>query len=933
MCDWLLFTSAKATHLNLAIIIPMHRQGPSVSGVKSKGKMVALMLLNLLFLTKMSFCQVYVGTGVGGSVHVEAGNDVLVLGGLFPIHSNEDNQCGSILDLGVQRLEAMVLATQHINDDPDFLPGVTLAFEIRDTCTQANYALEQSLDYVSARGLKIGTDNDTVLGVSGVVGAASSSVSIAVANLLRLFRIPQISPASTAAILSDKSRFDYFFRTIPPDSLQARAMSQIIHYFNWTYVIAMHSDDAYGSDGIGSLIDELEKVENSSRVCVAASIELPLFGTASDFDSAVEYMNQEWVRNATVVVLFGQLATAIRLLEAVERRRSVDPAFASKNFTWIGSDAWGDQLPAELHYLTHGMLSVLPRSKRSNNFDSYFRSLHPLNYTANPWFAEYWESIFNCSLGNQSELKECNLANQTLGPGSGYRQNSKVTFGFDAVYAFAHAIRNLQNDFCLNSRRLCEEIVDTRSGGVAIKGDLLLKYLHNVSFSPGLSAEVIMFDANGDQHGGFLVKNLRLAVEGRYSFEIIGRWDEISVDEGTLQIFSEVEWNDGYESTPLSACSLPCGGGEYPEPVANQVECCWICRPCIGIRVVSTGLVCTECELGFLPNANRTSCDRIPLTFLTWTSIWAILIIIGTSIGITFAAFVIAVFIVYYKHPVIKACSRELSAVLLIGITLCYLLPISFIVKPAPWVCAIRRFGVGFCFALSYSALLVKTNRVHRIFNRSSDTLQTPPLISPQSQLFFTALVVAVQVVIAVVWLVVERPSIAYVYNDFTTELVCGESPLVGLSVSLGYNLILLLSSTYYAFLTRKVDENFSEAKFISYTMYALCLIWLCFIPTYFATASLGVIFQTVSLVVAIASSAFATLSILFVPKLYFLYREIRKDSSHSGSEGSYGRDRLNSVSSVNGMLLMGIAEPGGGISRKKSLFSGERFFVRLLDS
>ena len=46
-----------------------------------------------------------------------------------------------------------------------------------------------------------------------------------VANLLRLFRIPQISPASTAKALSDKSRFDLFARTVPPDTFQVSYMS------------------------------------------------------------------------------------------------------------------------------------------------------------------------------------------------------------------------------------------------------------------------------------------------------------------------------------------------------------------------------------------------------------------------------------------------------------------------------------------------------------------------------------------------------------------------------------------------------------------------------------------------------------------------------------------------------------------------------------
>ena len=34
----------------------------------------------------------------------------IYLGGLFPVHSNEDNRCGKILDLGVQRMEAMIFA-------------------------------------------------------------------------------------------------------------------------------------------------------------------------------------------------------------------------------------------------------------------------------------------------------------------------------------------------------------------------------------------------------------------------------------------------------------------------------------------------------------------------------------------------------------------------------------------------------------------------------------------------------------------------------------------------------------------------------------------------------------------------------------------------------------------------------------------------------
>ncbi len=74
----------------------------------------------------------------------------------------------------------------------------------------------------------------------------SSVESLQVANLLRLFKIPQISYASTSAALSDKSRFEYFARTVPPDNFQARAMVDILQYFNWTFISTVNSEGDYG---------------------------------------------------------------------------------------------------------------------------------------------------------------------------------------------------------------------------------------------------------------------------------------------------------------------------------------------------------------------------------------------------------------------------------------------------------------------------------------------------------------------------------------------------------------------------------------------------------------------------------------------------------------------------------------------------------------
>ncbi|GFT08472.1 metabotropic glutamate receptor 5 [Nephila pilipes] len=82
--------------------------------------------------------------------------------------------------------------------------------------------------------------------ISGVLGAASSVTSIQVANLLRLFKIPQVSFFSTSPELSNKQRFEYFLRTVPSDTNQADAMIQIIQRLNWTYVSILYEESNYG---------------------------------------------------------------------------------------------------------------------------------------------------------------------------------------------------------------------------------------------------------------------------------------------------------------------------------------------------------------------------------------------------------------------------------------------------------------------------------------------------------------------------------------------------------------------------------------------------------------------------------------------------------------------------------------------------------------
>lgn len=124
------------------------------------------------------------------------------LGGLFPVHArgNDGKACGELKkEKGIHRLEAMLFALDRINNDNELLPNITLGARILDTCSRDTHALEQSLTFVQALIEKDSTDVKCLSGgppiitkperVVGVIGASSSSVSIMVANILRLFKV------------------------------------------------------------------------------------------------------------------------------------------------------------------------------------------------------------------------------------------------------------------------------------------------------------------------------------------------------------------------------------------------------------------------------------------------------------------------------------------------------------------------------------------------------------------------------------------------------------------------------------------------------------------------------------------------------------------------------------------------------------------------
>lgn len=81
----------------------------------------------------------------------------------------------------------------------------------------------------------------------------------------------QISYASTATILSDKSRFPAFMRTVPNDQHQTRAMVKLLKDRNWNWVGIVITDGDYGRSAMESFVSQAAQ----EGICVAFKEVLP----------------------------------------------------------------------------------------------------------------------------------------------------------------------------------------------------------------------------------------------------------------------------------------------------------------------------------------------------------------------------------------------------------------------------------------------------------------------------------------------------------------------------------------------------------------------------------------------------------------------------------------------------------------------------------
>ncbi|XP_035381514.1 extracellular calcium-sensing receptor-like [Electrophorus electricus] len=755
---------------------------------------------------------------------------------------------------------ALEFTIQEINNRTDLLLGITLGYQIHDSCSDVQMAIKIAFQFENGFDPVFNETSSctksAAAAVPAIVGDSASTPSIGMARTLGLFGIPQVSHYATCACLSDKREFPAFFRTVPSDEHQAAALARMVKYFGWTWIGAVRSDTDYGNYGMAAFL----KAAQEEGICVEYSEVYYRTQPRSKLETVANVIRRS---SARIIVAFVHTGDLQFILD--ELAREPPPPLQ-----WIGS-SWIIN-PEFLRFnMCAGALGFgVPRSVIPG-LRKFLLDLSPAQALKSHILTEFWESSFSCSLkgrtGSSEFVRECDGSEDIRALQNPYTDTSQLRITnlvYKATYAIAHALHSV----------ICNETHCDKT--ITFSSWQILNQLKRVNFTTKNGYQV-NFDSNGDPVAVYELINWQFKKDGTLDFVPVGYYDSSKPRGQEFKMSSAIQW------MPVSMCSESCPPGTRKAVQKGRPVCCYDCIPCAEgeISNKTDSLDCVRCPPEFWPNTKQDNCFPKPVEFLSWDDTLAIIL---TVLSITGAFIAMCIAVVFYKHrvsPIVRANNSELSFLLLFSLTLCFLCSLTFIGQPSEWSCMLRHTAFGITFVLCISCVLGKTIVVLMAFRATLPGSNVIKWFGPQQQRLSVLAFTLIQVLICVLWLKISPPFPLKNLKQHKEWIIleCDLGSAVGFWAVLGYIGFLAFLCFVLAFLARKLPDNFNEAKFITFSMLIFCAVWITFIPAYVSSPGK---FTVAVEIFAILASSFGLIICIFAPKCFIiLFRPEQNTKKH----------------------------------------------------
>ncbi|XP_078398979.1 G-protein coupled receptor family C group 6 member A-like [Cetorhinus maximus] len=802
----------------------------------------------------------------------------IIIGGLFAVHDKVANlenrtQPGRLrcsgFDLSVfLQAQAMIYSIKQINNST-FLPGVKLGYEIYDSCSEVITAIQATTRFLSKFNssdsrIEVHCNyTDYIPNVKAVVGDVYSEISIVVARLLNLYLIPQVSYASSAETLSDKAKFASFLRTIPNDGHQTYAMAKLVEHFNWNWVGAIASEDAYGRAGLNSFFTHAARL----NICVDFHEFIPIHD--NEQHSAKISATAEKIMNSTANVMI----TFLRALDVIKLFTILVQQNVTK--TWIASDSWSNsrQVASMNHIEKIGpVLGFTFKSGTIPNFKDYLKKLEVNPHDDKELDKDYISFVnkgdtnkptWNDSNSQQNKPLTYNQIIETI--------NESAIYGvYLAINAVAYALHRVLN--CTQGN--CDLSFNFPPWQ-------LLNELKTISFTT--EDGQFEFDRSGDSSIGYDIITWTM-VKGSIQYVKVGNYNVVK---------RMIRINNNFGKTAkvaFSNCSRTCRPGEM-KTLSNKNPCCFNCKVCLAgfYSRKNNSNNCEKCSEDQWSEEGSSTCQNRTIEFLQWRDAISVVLIILAILGVLNIFVILILFTKYLDTPAVKAAGGWMSYIMLFSLVLGFVSAVLFIGEPFECICKIRQPLFGISFTLCVSCILVKSFRIILAFSfnltihrRLKNVYKPVPII---------IVTTVIQLVICSTWLSLNTPkSVQYRKNPKIILLLCNEGSYVAFAVMLGYIAFLACVCFVLAFKGRKAPEMFNEAKFITFSMLVYLIVWISFAVVYINIEASTKYFPVIESI-AILASIYSILCCHFFPACYIVC--FKKESNVESNYLTHAREHF----------------------------------------
>lgn len=246
----------------------------------------------------------------------------------------------------------------------------------------------------------------------------------------------QISHFATCACLSNRKEYPSFFRTIPSDFYQSRALAKLVKHFGWTWVGAVKSDNDYGNNGLATFIMAAEQ----EGVCVEYSEGFSWTDPSEQIARVVTVIKSGSAR--VLVAFLAQSEMSALLEEAVKQNLT--------GLQWVGSESWitaGHLALKKYSAILTGSLGFTIRKTKITGLQEFLLRVNPSQNPQNNLLKEFWETTFGCSF--QSDVHgatQCSGVEKLKDIQNPFTDVSELRISnnvYKAVYAVAHAMHSM----------------------------------------------------------------------------------------------------------------------------------------------------------------------------------------------------------------------------------------------------------------------------------------------------------------------------------------------------------------------------------------------------------------------------------------------------------------------------------------------------------